>query len=163
MKERWRAIPGCAGYEVSDAGRVRGPEGKVHLVEENRAGWQVVAVRGERSDGQVRKRVFELHRLVAAVWLGEDGAVGHRNGDHKDNRAANLVACASEREAKAMSGRLRYVRGARSPLAKLRPAQVKRIRELRDRGWTIEELGERYGVAHQRVSQICRGEGWREA
>lgn len=161
-RERWREIPGCPGYEVSDLGRVRNSAGRLHEQRYTRPGWLVVNVRGEYgSKRYVRKRVLPVHRVVAAVFLGLEGPVGHRDGDHRNNAAANLVACASEREAKEMSGVLRYKRGAEVATAKLRPAQVRRMREQRERGATVTELGEKYGVAHQLVSRICAGKAWR--
>lgn len=164
LRESWLPIPGCPGYEVSSLGRVRNELGGVHRAEENRDRWMQVVVRGYVGDGsRIMKRVVEVHRLVAAVFLGLGGAVGHRDGDRGNNAASNLVGCSSEREAREMSGLLRYRRGSGSPLAKLSEAEVGRIRELRARGWTLVELGRKFGVAHQLVSRICAGKAWREA
>jgi ribosome-binding protein aMBF1 (putative translation factor) len=119
----------------------------------------VVVVRGWVASGHLQKRVWEVHRLVGLVWKGIDGPVGHRDGDHRNNAARNLVKAASEREAKRMSGRLRYVVGKRNG-AKLKPAEVRRMRKLRENGWSLVDLAEKFGVSHQAVSKICLGKMW---
>lgn len=164
MAERWRAVPDCPGYEVSNLGRVRNSSGAIYGYWENkRSRWLVVVVRGRVADGRrVTKRVYEVHRLVGRVWNGLEGPIGHRDGDYRNNAAANLVACASEREAKRMSGLLRYVAGKKHPRAKLSERQVRRMRQMREKGATVTELGERFGVAHQLVSRVCSRKAWRE-
>jgi hypothetical protein len=102
MNENWRPIPGRAGYEVSDLGRVRsidrlvmklacdGPaphrlKGRVLKPGPTSRGYLTVGLPGGTA---------LVHRLVLTAFSGEcpDGfEAGHRNGDKTDNRLANLL------------------------------------------------------------------------
>lgn len=89
-EESWRPVKRAAGrYEVSDAGRVRGPSGKVLKPTLMEIGYYSVAL-SLRNHKVIRQYV---HRLVAEAFIGPvEGAlvVNHRNGDKRDNRLANL-------------------------------------------------------------------------
>lgn len=100
--EEWRAIVGYEGaYEVSNLGRVRSLDRRVHSgrgrerMSKGRtlslwSGDHYVKVRLKlNGTGSTRN----VHALVAAAFLGPrpDGLeVCHNNGQHHDNRAANL-------------------------------------------------------------------------
>lgn len=98
MTERWLAIPGLDGYEVSDQGNVRGLtrtidvghgkrllRGRVLKGSSNAKGYKRVYV------GSRRERL--VHRLVLEAFVGPcpDGMEGcHNNGKAYDNRLENL-------------------------------------------------------------------------
>lgn len=90
ITEEWRPIPGLDGwYEASSLGRIRetakhSRSGKARLV---RPTGPIVALRvlGQR-------RRLEVHRLVAAAFLGEyvGSRIEHIDGDTRNCAAANL-------------------------------------------------------------------------
>jgi hypothetical protein len=51
-------------------------------------------------------------------------------------------------------------RGERKGNARLTEAAVIEARELRERGWTLERLGERYGVDMSTIGYVLRGVTW---
>lgn len=162
MSSDWRPIPSAPGFYVSAAGEIaREVDGeyRVHEAAEGRSGWMEVQVLSMKR----RPKRVQVHRVVAEVWLRWKGAVGHKNGNWRDNRKENLLKMASEREAKEQSGRLRYRRGERQPQAKLVAEQVVAIRRRAKSGsWTQEELAEQFGVSRQLISKIVRKQVWKE-
>lgn len=81
--EYWRST-GVTGYEVSNAGRVRGPRGILRPFAGDARGHLKVDLCG--------RRVF-VHRLVLDAFVGPcpDGMEGcHNNGNPADNRVENL-------------------------------------------------------------------------
>lgn len=86
--EEWRPIVGFPGYEVSDLGGVR-HGGHVPIRDTSGNGYPRVWLIGSNGRG-VRRPV---HQVVTEAFHGPRPAgqeVRHRNGDRRDNRAANL-------------------------------------------------------------------------
>lgn len=96
MEEVWKPIPEFEGYEVSNQGRVRsyylfGPGSRVANKPQrilkptlSKDGYLVVGLRG---------KITPIHKVVALAFIGPypDGMeVCHNNGQHTDNRLANL-------------------------------------------------------------------------
>jgi len=88
--EAWKPVEVAGGrYEVSDAGRIRGPSGKVLKPTLLQIGYYSVAL-SLRNHKVLRHYV---HRLVAEAFIGPITAavvVNHRNGNKLDNRLTNL-------------------------------------------------------------------------
>lgn len=82
----WRPIVGSPGYEVSAAGEVRNPRGRVLKAAPNSKGYLKVSL--------TRRRQEYVHRLVAMAFHPVRAAsrteVDHVNQNQADNRAANL-------------------------------------------------------------------------
>lgn len=102
------------------------------------------------------------HRLVWQHLHGDipDGMViNHRNGLKGDNRPANLeVATYSANMKHAHFMRLRDQRSDGNPAAKLTRQTAAAIREMYAAGgWTMAQLGDRFGVTFQAVSKVVRG------
>lgn len=98
MPERWLAIPGWPGYQVSDRGRVRSVDrvlsdgrraaGRMLRAAGNGKGYRYVRL----SAGGRRKR-HHIARLVLLAFTGpapEGAEACHGNGRRRDNRLANL-------------------------------------------------------------------------
>lgn len=102
------------------------------------------------------------HRLV---WHAIKGpiprgmVVNHRNGIKDDNRIENLeVVTYSKNISHAARYGLRDQRGEKNPSAKLTDRQVAEIRLIYSQGgYTQQELGRKYGVSFQTISDIVRG------
>lgn len=110
------------------------------------------------------KRVCGVaHRLVWQHFFGDIPAghqVNHLNGIKNDNRPENLqTATASENLKRAHEGGLLDQSGEKNPAAKLSNREVAQIRlAYAQGGYTMEQLGERFGVSYQTVSKLVRGE-----
>ncbi len=172
MGERWLAITDYEGvYEISDQGRVR------RLTFRNRMGWyqyktpHILKASGKAGpyrqvclsrDGRSISRM--IHLLVLEKFVGPcppGREAAHRNGKAKDNRLSNLRwATKEENEAdKVAHGTARSV-GAANPNAKLTESDVRKIRELRSRGWRLSTIGEHFGVRDTTVGDICKRRRW---
>lgn len=103
LREEWRTIPGHPNYEVSNAGRVRSLPRYI----EWRTRWGTIGQRWHKG-GMIHAdphhtgymqiklggpRIFRLHQLVAAAFLGpcpEGMVVSHSDDDKRNNQADNL-------------------------------------------------------------------------
>lgn len=82
--ELWLPVLGAPGYDVSDAGRIKGPRGILKPSRLN-SGYLGVKVGGKGTT---------VHAVVASAFIGQRPTsahtVNHKNGDKHDNRPANL-------------------------------------------------------------------------
>lgn len=161
--ERWRAIPGWAGYRVSDLGRVktvtrklrdgRTAGGIVLKLEIGTAGYPMANL---HRNGRRRRQY--VHRLVMRAFVGPcppGMEVRHLNGDRLDCRLVNLEYGTHpenirDQEAHGTSGR-----GLTAELA----------REIRERyaadpQETYISMSAAYGVSTTTIRQVLRGITW---
>lgn len=158
--EEWRAIVGFPGYEVSNAGRVKGQRGELKLREDRKGYLFAVLSR----DGTQAKR--GVARLVAEAFVGPRPAgqvVRHRDGVKSRNVPDNLVyGTQVENEAdKRLHGTAPI--GVQHPAAKLTEEQVRQVRARYVRmsqtsGGTA--LAREFGVSAHLISMIVRGKLW---
>lgn len=101
MKEQWRPIPNCPGYEASDRGRIRSVTRRVSTQQGEKTyrgkllritptgNYLRVAVKANSG----RYHTKRVHSLVLAAFVGPR-PIGmearHLNGDPSDNRLSNL-------------------------------------------------------------------------
>lgn len=82
--EVWLPVLGSPGYDVSDAGRIKGPRGILKPSRLN-SGYLGVKVGGKGTT---------VHAVVTLAFIGQRPTpahtVNHKNGDKHDNRPANL-------------------------------------------------------------------------
>ena len=159
--EEWRPVVGFEGwYAVSSLGHVRrvapapgsqSRPGRMLRPGRDRSGRPMVNLH--------RSGLFPraVAHLVAAAFLGPRPA-GHvvtfRNGDPSDVRAANLVY----RTRSDLQARVAV------PLRRLSAVQAAEIRAATTQTPRVplRTLAARYGVPHQTISKIQRGEAYRE-
>lgn len=103
------------------------------------------------------------HRLVWQHFNGDippGHEINHRNGLKDDNRPRNLeCTSAGANLSHAHRGGLVDQFGQRNPAAKLTDNQVAQIRLAYSQGgYTQEQLAKRFGVAHQTISKIVKGQ-----
>jgi hypothetical protein len=103
------------------------------------------------------------HRCVFRALKGpipHGCEVNHDNGVKDDNRPHNLLSeTPSGNTAHARRHELMDQYGEKNPAAKLSDNQVAQIRLAYSKGgFTMEQLGERFGVRFQHISRIVRGQ-----
>jgi DNA-binding XRE family transcriptional regulator len=103
------------------------------------------------------------HRLVWQYFKGDipcGDEVNHDNGLKDDNRPSNLL-CGTGGENVKHAHRTGLIdqHGQKNPAAKLGDNQVAQIRlAYAMGGYTQAQLAQRFGVCHQAVSRIVRGQ-----
>jgi hypothetical protein len=103
------------------------------------------------------------HRLVWQHFNGDipiGHEINHDNGLKDDNRPSNLI-CGSggENVEHAHRNGLLDQHGQKNPAAKLTDNQIAQIRLAYSKGgYTMKQLGERFGVSFKTISKIVRGE-----
>lgn len=146
--ERWVPVPSDPAYEVSSLGRVRHGD-RIMKQSLHRA------VRGYRACS-IKGRARHVHVLVAAAFIGPRPAgmqIRHLDGDRENNRAENLAYGTPAENAR---DRLSHGTNGR----KLTEDEVRTIRQRRDAGETLSRIASSYGVTHQLISAITRGDRW---
>lgn len=107
MKEIWKPIPGCFGYEASNLGRIRSIDRVVRKADKSKKiyrkfpgvllkphlnqGYHIVTISNKKY--KYKKRV---HRLVFSAFNQKNInnlTINHKNLDKIDNRIENLEAC----------------------------------------------------------------------
>lgn len=113
-----------------------------------------------------RKRMHEVHRLVALAWLGPPptpkSTVNHIDGAKPNNFARNLEWVSIQRNiAHAIEiGLHGDPRGATNPKAKLTEEQVREIRARPGGYGAIPRIATEFGVAILCISRIRRRVTW---
>ena len=168
--EIWKAIPGFAGYEVSDLGQVRslwerhsggrairytiGATPRLLKQQKNRDGYLCV----DLSSGQGRKarKVRRVHTLVLLAFVGEPPpglmACHTEQSDRTNNKLSNL-----RWGTRSDNNGLDVTRHCgKHPCSKLSPADVREVRKLLQKGgMTQREIGKRYGVSRSTITLIA--------
>lgn len=168
----WRPVPGFEdNYLVSNSGLVWS------LKRKKRIKTQVYKDRYEmfnyykKGTGRKERHLGTLlvHRLVALAFVpNPDPAilveVNHKNGIRTDNRADNLgwvTRLANVKHSIDTGLRIDY-RGQDNVMARLTDIQVREIREKYiPRKYSMERLGEEYGVSATAIFLIIRRRSWK--
>ena len=168
MLEIWRDVVGLSDYEVSNLGRVKSKQRRIHkrgrlcmhyekimkLREHTAGGYPLVEF---KKDGKQVRRL--VHTLVLEAFVGprpKGYETRHLNGIKTDNRLSNL-AWGTPSENGDDRIRLNEIpRGESSPTAKLTSQQVIEIRRRYGLGESQFELAKEFGVSQSNVSCIVR-------
>lgn len=170
-------IPGIVGYAAGSDGHIysflrrRGGNGagpRYTTSPQRLNGWA-----NKRDGGRLRvnlcwrgKRDHSVHRLVASAFHGPCPPgleCSHLNGDATDNRPSNLTWESHAENLSRMKEHGTTTRGERSASAKLTRDQVLEIRHRRNIfGEKLVVLAKEFGVCEQNISQIARGDTWKE-
>jgi hypothetical protein len=148
MHEIWHPIPFLPGYHVSNMGGIRGLRGQIRVLSKGRFGYVKITV---------RRKNYDVHRIVARVLLGEPpfpkAQVNHKNGVRDDNRIANLEWTTGSQNSRHSFDAL----GRVSPTRKLTADQVRDIRAATGKH---AEIARRYFVTPECISMIRRRLTW---
>jgi hypothetical protein len=169
MEERWRSVVGWEGfYEVSDHGRVRSIQRTIEMrdgVRQVRRGrlldpkctaHSYAKVRLSRPGERVERYV---HRLVAAAFIGPSNGlyVLHCDGNPRNNALSNLrYGTQKDNMADALAHGWSN-RGERHGASRLTREKVLAIYGAEG---LQKEIGARFGIAQQTVSEIKSGKTW---
>lgn len=99
----------------------------------------------------IRNKAYSVHRLVAQAWIPNPQnkpQVNHKNGNRSDNRVENLEWATNEENMIHA-----WATGAKSKddNRKLKTWILDEIKQYRMQGYSILELGEKYGVTGEAI------------
>lgn len=167
MTEEWKIIPRFMTYEASNQGRIRSTINK--RFKPPRLGHTILKSQREidgrhrvsiRIDGRCRR--YLVHKLVMEAFVGEcpqGYEVNHINGDHTDNRLANLEYVTKRRNYDHAIEKGLHRRNECHHMAKLSKQDVLDIRKRAigaPRG-TDRMLAREYGVSGTLITNIKNG------
>lgn len=149
MSERWRDIIGTP-YMVSTEGRV------ARVLKRNLSthGYRRVAL-----CMSAVKRDYDVHRLVAAAWIGPAPSkhdVNHKDGDRTNNRLSNL-------EYVTRSGNM--IHAVRTGLLRRSSLTVEAVREIRRTGHAVpwRFWAKKFKISRTSVYDILNHRSWKHA
>lgn len=164
-KERWKAIPGWAGYEVSNIGKVRSyrrHERRIdiplpHPVNGTiKRGYHMVFLRSPK-----KRAYVAVHRLVLLAFVGlppRGQECCHCDGNSLNNNLVNLRWDTSAANAKDRERHGRTAKGESAGRSKLTNRNVLHIRKS---GESAAKLSAKYGVREEHVNKIRKGLAWK--
>lgn len=160
--EKWRPIPCCPGYLVSESGLVQSPRYHIPLKGTvTPKGYVAVSV---MLSG--KPKIFRAHRLVATAFLGmapsSKHQVNHKDGNKLNNHVSNLEWVTSQENVTHSINVLgNVVRGEMVKTSSLDLFQVLAIKTLLNHPeWTNRRLADAYGVHITSVNKIRKGKSW---
>lgn len=162
----WRDVPGFDGwYQCSSEGAVRSFKGgseRMMKLSSTRGGYLFVSL---RLNGEYR--AFRINRLVLLCFRGQprlpEMQACHRNGDHLDNRLANLYWGTAIENAADKRRHGTHQVGERSALARLTGSQVLEARILyATHCCTQADLAWHYGVSAATIGRAVSRRTYRE-
>jgi len=166
-KEIWKNVVGYEGvYEVSNLGRFKSlarivkvrdfeylRKERVRRIKPDAYGYIPVVL---QVDGV--SKTSKIHIEVAKAFIPNPKKlpeVNHKDGDKGNNCVGNLEwSTRSDNMYHASATGLRHK-------VKLNETKVREIRELKKQGMLNREIADIYGVCHQQISRIVRGERWK--
>jgi len=168
MVENWLPVVGFVAYEVSDLGHVRrcvashtSKKGRRLKGSPHAFGYTRFTLHHEK-----KQTTRLLHVMMAEAFIGPkpfpEAQVRHLDGDPGHNRLLNLE-WGTPADNGADKTKHLSVAGCKNPASKLSEDDVKKIRgRYTPKSHTdgARALSKEYGVHHQTVSRIVRGERW---
>jgi hypothetical protein len=171
--ERWLPIRGHEHYEVSDAGRVRSKDRRVHnYIKRGKVLKPSPRKKGERVVCYVvnlgRDNMRRVHRLVLEAFVGPapEGDEGcHNDGNPANNALSNLrwdshPANMADQIAHGTKVNPPILRGEDHPQTKLTSADVSFIRRQRLKRGDRGRLAARFGVSNTTITRIIDRKVW---
>jgi hypothetical protein len=160
MSEEWRVIESASAYEVSSLGRVR----RVGKAKAARIGRIVKGIPDK--DGYLMVRLSmknmgmtrKVHHLVLLAFVGSRPAPEYECAHRDNNRANNAVENLSWKTSK---GNKEDKFGHGTHGRKLRTHSILSIRARRSLGYTLEAIGDEFGITKGTVKSIADRDIWR--
>jgi hypothetical protein len=164
VKERWRAVPGHPGYEVSDLGHVRSYR--------NRQGHPSITprvlspgtVQGYQQIKLGRSRQTKVHILVLEAFVGprpEGLLCRHLDGNGMNNQLSNLRWGTAEENYADRHLHGTHNTGSRNGRATVDEVAVGVIRKRLASGEKHAVIAQDFGVSRGVVAHISAGRTWK--
>jgi hypothetical protein len=151
--EHWTPVYGCAGYEVSDMGRVRSAHKTLSPARNHDGYWRVRLGRY----GHRLVHVLVLESFVEPRPAGLQAC--HNDGDPGNAALYNLRWDTPQRNVQDRRAHGTYQQGERNPNAKLTPDVVQAIREAA-KTMRNKDLVAKFGMSSGTISQIVSRRLW---
>ena len=113
-----------------------------------------------------KTKTLYVHRCVAKIFLGDRSAEGlhalHEDGNQLNNKKENLYWGTREQNMKdkIRHGTVFRPQGEKNGNAKLKDADIYKIRELGSTGMTQQKIAAFFGVNQPYISEILSGKRW---
>lgn len=162
MEEKWKDIPGCPNYQVSNKGEVkslnykRTKKEKVLKLCKNSDGYLNVNL---IKDGKAKN--MKVHRLVADAFISNPEnlpQVNHKNECKTDNRVENLEWCTSKYNIN-YGTRMERVTKSISKANTNNPKLSKKIKcvETGVEYHSTRDIERQFGFDHSHICACCNG------
>ena len=180
IAEEWRPVPGAEGrYEVSSLGRVKSLTRRVSCgARKGRLAYRTVPEKilkpGFDQDGYAQVLIantegdkfknIKVHQLVALVFFGPRPSgqwVLHGSNGKSDNSVQNLYYGTPVQNVKDRWRDGTVIIGEMHHKAKLKEADVIKIRQLHEQGLTQRDIAAQYGVGHTAIAKIIKRQNWK--
>ncbi len=116
-------------------------------------------------DDQSKLKRFRINRIVLTAFVGPcpNGMEGcHNDGNETNNKLSNLRWDTHINNEKDKIGHGTRLSGERIGNSKLKDDEVRKIRRLRDRGWSCPRLAKKFKVSTTMIYYIVNGKWWRD-
>lgn len=161
LNPNWRDIPDYPGYRVSSQGTILSlKSNKLLKPLTSRSGHQHVFL----YDGHGRSDKIRIHRAVLLVFVGpcpQNCECRHLDGNPENNTIENLKWGTKQENVNDRRRHGRMPIPHESIFTKLIPADIPRIRHLKEQGYSSRQVGKMYGTSHTTILQIWRGNRWK--
>lgn len=132
----------------------------------NKYGYIDVGLRFVDDEGKRKKRMYEVHRLVARSFIPNPEnlpQVNHIDGDKLNNHVSNLEWCTARYNVKhrVKNGDSYTLKGEKNPCAKLDDQDIPVIMHAYNSGsMSIKEIADVFRVAKTTINNIVYGYQW---
>ncbi len=166
---QWRAIPSILGFDVSDQGRVRSYWRRVGMPP--KLDWSLeshpVSLHKNTVSGagypsvRIMRKGYYIHYLVLEAFVGprpEGCEACHNDGDPSHSYLSNL-----RWDTKKANHADRIRHGTNRPGEQATGAKLtwEKVRQIRERKYSIEDTAQRFGICQATVYQVLRGDTWK--
>lgn len=176
MKEIWRSIPYCQGYEASSLGRIRSInhfvfyKGKYKIKKVFYKGkilkpWEHNLYFYFGASIKGKKKRMQVNRAVCSTFHGNPPTkkhqAAHLDGNPSNNKKNNLrwVTCPENMSHKIVHGTMVF--GEKHKNSKLKSNDIIMIRKKYHSGYSVPIIAKKYKICKQNVYFIINGEAWK--
>lgn len=160
--EEWKSIPEFDGYEVSDLGRVRGPQ-KMMKTTIRKDGYVQLVLRTTSK----KQKALYLHRLVACAFVANpDGLpeVNHKDLNKSNCQASNLEWNTQAQNILHASAAGKKLNGAYTKLSPEMAAEIRaKWKGTYRKDVNLRTLAKDYGVSRSMIWYVINGQNWKSS
>lgn len=144
------------GYKVLDDGSVLSPFGRILKPRTDTEGYLRFNIKDDGEWYHVMVHKLAAFQRFGAIALSEEYEVRHEDGNRTNNRKDNVLYGTHSDNMMDVDAciRMHHAYGAAQHLRKLTVKQVREMRALREDGWKLQALADRYNLALSTVSYI---------